>query len=100
MSTRITFTVAPAPAEHSAKNASAGAGLPNQPTDQSGRTPMVPTTAAHGEQPRAFIGAYAPRFLDADTRGRLTVNMAELDAVVAELIAAAVADALTGGEQA
>lgn len=82
---------------------------------------MVPTSAAHGEHARAFIGAYAPRFLDTDTRGRLTVNMAELDAIVTELIAAAVAnelraeattlhreatectrvaDYLTGGEQA
>lgn len=41
MSARIDVTFGPAPAEYSAKNTHAGAGLPDQPENHSGRNPMV-----------------------------------------------------------
>lgn len=54
-----------------------------------------PPTSEHGEHTRAFIGAYAGRFVELDAAQRcIRLNMAELDRIVGELIDAAVAHEL------
>lgn len=58
MSTRIDVTFDPAPAEYSAKTTHAGAGLPEKPASQTGRTPMVATFGPIESEPRSLYPPY------------------------------------------
>src|SRR5699024_318753 len=54
MSARIDVTFNPALAEYSAKTTHAGAGLPEKPASQTGRTPMVATFGPIESEPRSL----------------------------------------------